>query len=133
MPALQNSIGNTPDEFYFEDLQGAIALRKMELEIWTRPGVDGAGARKTGYRGRPFQLRSVHYVADWLATQEALIAYQQLIGEDPVEVIQHDNSFGTFLVLDVEQLPETHACYNVIGSIVDDPQVLQYCLWTLLG
>jgi hypothetical protein len=134
MPALQNSIGNSPDEFYFEDLQGAIVLRAQKLQLLERLGIDGTGVRKTGVRGVPFQLRSVHYVADWDATEEALLAYQSLIGAEPVDVWQHDVLFGTFLVLNVEQLPETRACYNVTpGTIVENPECLQYCLWTLLG
>ena len=133
MPVLQNSIGDNPDEFFFEDLQGALdAPHRWGIELWNRPGLAGTFARKTFQHAAPVQVRSVHYVADWLATHDALEAYRGLIGEDPVDVWQHDVYVGKFVVLDVVQLPETRACYNVIGSIVSNPEVMQYCLWTLM-
>jgi hypothetical protein len=133
MPVLQNSIGDEGDEFFFEDLQGTlIAPHKWNLELWNRPGRFGTIARKLFQTAPPVQVRSVHYIEDWLTAHQAIEAYQALIGEDPVDVWQHDVYVGKFVVIDVFQLPETRACYNAIGTIVDNPEVIQYCQWTLL-
>jgi len=113
-------------------LQGNIGLRTEQLEIFSRPGIDGAGARKTGSRARPVTLRSISYVADWTAAKAALVAYQGLIGQDPKTVIQHSINWGSFLVLNVSQT-EARAVENAIGTIVATPTVRLVCDWSILG
>lgn len=128
MPVLTNKI----DTLFFDDLRGNIPLREQQLETFTRPGIDGVGFRKTGKRSRPATMRTTHYVADWAAAESAITAYQALVDVDPVVIIQHSNSWGTFKIMSVKQV-EAKAVTSVIGSIVNNPQVLQICEWTILG
>lgn len=127
MPVLTNKI----DTLFFDDLRGNIPLREQQLETFTRPGIDGVGFRKTGKRSQPTTLRTTHYVADWDAAKDAITAYQALVDTDPVTIIQHSTDWGTFKVMSVKQV-EAKAVTSVIGSLVNNPQVLQTCEWTVI-
>ena len=116
----------------FEDLQGNLIKRGEKLEIFSRPGIDGVGARKTGKRTGPFTVTSVHYVLDFQAARDAVTTYQAMRGVDPVEVIQHSISHGTYLVVDVQQV-RVEAVLGVGSTLVTDPEVRQICQWTLIG
>lgn len=129
MPIYTNSI----DEFEFEDIVGRLQPKAEQLEVIVRPGRDGEILAKTGVRAVPSQIVTMHYVADWLAAKAALEAYISLIDGDPYEVIQRDETFGYFRVLSVVELPQTRAVTNVIGSIIPNPGVQQFCAWTLIS
>lgn len=129
MPIYTNSI----DEFEFEDMVGRLHLPAEQLESIVRPGKEGETLRKMAPRAITSQIETMHFVADWAAAKTAYAAYQALIGADPVEVIQHDESFGMFHVIGVVESPKTQAVFRVNGSIIPNPTVRQYCLWTLLA
>lgn len=124
---------NTIDAFEFEDMVGRLHPKAEQLEVLIRPGHDGETLRKTGVRAQPSQIVTMHFVADWAAAKAALEAYLGLIDGEAYEVVQHDESYGYFNVLNVVELRQTRFCTNVIGSIVANPSVQQFVQWTLLS
>jgi hypothetical protein len=129
MPVQTNSIG----DFTFIDLVGTIYLRQESLEVIERPGVVGTGFRKLAARGKPFELVSINYVWDFATARTALIAYNALVGEDPVAVIRNSINYGTFVVLNVTEAEPPFAVYNVIGTPDTSVQVRQTIKWQLHG
>lgn len=129
MPAFTNSI----DEYLFEGLYGRLNPKAEQLEVIVRPGHKGETTRRTGVRGAPSQIVTMHYIADWEAARNAIDAYTDLIDGRPYQVIQNDVDYGWFKVLNVVEMPNTHACTRVNGSILSDPGVQQYCQWTLIS
>jgi hypothetical protein len=121
---------NTIDSEQFEDIRGSLQPESEELEVFSRPGKDGSTVRLTGVRGRPVQIQTLHYVADFTAAKNALSAYVQMKDGGNVVIVQHSVNFGNFRILDVVEI-EARASTNVIGSIVSNPTVRQVCLWTV--
>ena len=128
MPIHTNSIGIHT----FEDLKGNVQKRGEQLQRFVRPGIDGAGYRMTGARTNPFSLISVHYVLSHTAAKDALEAYQLLIDQDPVVLIQNSVNHGTYKVLSVQQI-SSFAVTASVGTLIADAEVLQRCRWTLEG
>lgn len=134
MPVHINKIG----EFQFLEMEGSPELRKQRLEIIERFGVDGSGVRKTGKRGRPFQIRTMNYEESFESAKAKFDLYKLLIGDDHQEWIRQSVSEGTFLVLDVVE-QDRYAIFNSIGGIQDDPdhpvnhECCHVVVWTLLG
>lgn len=121
---------NTIDAYQFEDIRGSLQPRSEELEIFARPGKDDTTVRLTGVRGRPTQIITVHYVADFTAAKNALSSYVQLKDGASYEIVQHSISFGDFRILDVVEV-ESRAVANVIGSLISGATVRQICQWTV--
>lgn len=121
---------NTIDSYEFEDIRGSLQPESEELELFSRPGKDGTTVRLTGVRGRPTQIQTLHYVADFTAAKNAISDYVQLKDGGNVEIVQHTVSFGNFRILDVVEL-QARAVTNVTGSIIATPTVMQVCLWTV--
>jgi hypothetical protein len=127
VPILVNSIGSA----VFFDLIGTIYLRQEQIEVIERPGVDGSGARKSGARGKPFQLLAVSYHDSWSAFHTAMTAFKAYPGTDPQTLTRNGESYGSFLVLDVMEARPPQAVLNVAGS--PSSQVRAETAWTLLG
>lgn len=134
MPIHTNSIG----DFEFLEIQGPPYLRQEQLEIIERLGVSGSGVRKTGERGKPFQVTTTNYEESFETAKNKLDEYKLLVGADPVEFIRNDLSEGTFLVLNVIER-DRYAIFNAIGGLQEDeahPVSHECChivTWTLLG
>lgn len=126
MPVHTNTIGAQQ----FEDIRGSLQPESEELEVFARPGKDGTTVRLTGVRGRPVQIQTLHYVADFTAAKNALSAYVQLKDGANVEIVQHSVSFGDFRILDVVEI-QARAVANVIGSLIPGAGVMQVCQWTV--
>lgn len=144
MPIYANRIvhGTDPDDpadyYPFEDMLGRLQPKQERLEAFVRRGHRGETLRKTGVRGVPFGLVTMHYVLDWAAAKTALLAYADLAEGDQHQIIQHSTNYGWFRVLEVVELPQTRYVANVIGSILQAeqsllPTVQQWVQWTLLG
>lgn len=116
----------------FEDIRGRLQPTAEKLEVFIRPGIDFEYVRKTGVRGAPSQIQTLHYVESWASAATALEAYVSLIDGSVYEIIQHTTSYGYFRILDVTEL-NAQAVANVIGSIVTTPTVLQLCGWTVVS
>lgn len=121
---------NTIDAYEFEDIRGSLQPRSEDLEVFSRPGKDDTTVRLTGVRGKPVQIQTMHYVADFEAAKNALSAYVQLKDGASYEIVQHTTSFGNFRILDVAQV-SARAVANVVGSIVPGATVEQTCQWTV--
>lgn len=121
---------NTIDSEQFEDIRGSLQPESEELEVFARPGKDGTTVRLTGLHGRPVQIQTLHYVADFAAAKAALTAYVQMKDGANYEITQHSVSFGDFRILDVVEV-EARAVTNVIGSIIANATVRQICQWTV--
>lgn len=123
---------NTIDAFEFEDIRGRLQPKAEQLEVIVRPGHAGETTRRTGVRAVPSQILTLHYVLDWEAARDALVAYTDLIGLEPVEVIQHSLSYGYFKILNVAEA-EARAVVNVTGQLIPGAEVLHVVQWTLLS
>lgn len=121
---------NTIDAYQFEYIRGSLQPRSEELEVFTRPGLDDTTIRLTGVRGRPVQIQTMHYVADFTAAKNALSAYVQLKDGASYEIVQHSISMGNYRILDVVEV-YARAVTNVTGSLITNPTVEQVCLWTV--
>lgn len=122
---------NTIDAYSFEDIRNSLQPSSEELELFTRPGKDGVTLRLLGERGRPCQIFTMHYVADFTAAKSALSSYVQLKDGGVHEIIQHTTSFGDFFILDVVEA-ESRAVSGVVGSLIPGATVRQICQWTVL-
>ena len=111
-----NSIG----EYVFIGLHGNPDPPKEAVEIMERPGVDGIGVWRLGRWGKPFFMRSQVDVASMAAAAVLLGRYRDMIGQDPVSMIQDnvDSAACGFLVVveDVRQ-ERCHAIENSTGGI----------------
>lgn len=122
----------------FEDFQGAFQPKEEQLEVHVRLGFDGESTRKTGVRGDPFPLLSIHYVADRSAAKSAIEAYLSLIDGNPYEFYQHGTSFGFYKVLKLNVLPLI-ACGSVVGALLQEltspitPTIILVCEWLLVS
>lgn len=126
MPVHTNTIAG----YQFEVLRNSLQPSSEEMELFTRPGKDGVTVRLLGLRGRPHQIFTVHYVADFEAAKDALSTYVALKDGDSYEIVQHSVSFGDFRILDVVEV-DARAVANVNGSILPNPGVMQVCQWTV--
>jgi hypothetical protein len=138
MPIHANRIvfGSDPDEpndyYAFEDMRGRLQPKQQQLEVTVRRGRRGETLRQTGIRAIPSQIQTIHYVEDWEAAKDALVAYGDLVGA-LVQVIQHSENFGYFKVLGPVVEVDARACENVVGSLIATPTVLQVVQWTLIS
>jgi hypothetical protein len=129
MPTLVQKI----DTFDFDALVGDLDLPGEKVEVFTRPGIDGHGAREVGSRGVPTKLQAMLYVADWDDVETKLAAYKAIAGTDPVTIIKNGTTWGKFLIIEVRNLPSTHAVLHAIGSITaGNPEVRMNTEWTVL-
>lgn len=126
MPLLTNSIKT----FTFDDLVGALPLRQEKLEIFTRPGIDGPGARKLGQQGGRSTLKTVRFCEDWQDAEDTLVNYQELPGQNAVAIVRNSINHGTFLIVSVREV-KVQAVSNAVGTLVTDPQVRLECEWTV--
>ena len=125
---MENSI----DVFRFEDLRDNVPSPRERLEMFTRNGFDGHGARKVGFRSESLQMRSIRFEKDWEAARLLLKRYQELIGVGPVSIVQHDHFFGSYFVSEVIEV-RTVAVTSTGGTIIQDPSVMMECRWSLWG
>lgn len=127
-----NSIGS----FQFVALIGEPETVKDQIELHSRPGVDGLQAQMLGTRGTPFTIRSHVDTADRQAAREQYLAYVDLIGSDPVDVIWWDVSLGSeatlFLVLDVRQVAAKDIAGSA-GGLTNGGAGLLICDWDLVA
>ncbi len=129
--ALWNQIGPFP----FLDLRGGIERFKQEVEILARPGVNGAGFKQLGLKGRPFNC---HSRVDAESVQDAQLAwenYSLIVGDgNAYYVAQYGTDFTIFgvqfIVLDV-RLVTIKAMALFQGGIFPPSQGWIEAEWTL--
>lgn len=111
-----NSIG----EYVFIGLHGNPDPPKEAVEILERPGVDGVGVWRLGRWGKSFLMRSAVDVASMAAAATLFDRYRDLIGQDPVSLIQ-DNvdsaARGWLVVVEDVRQERCHAVMNSTGGI----------------
>jgi hypothetical protein len=128
MALPENSIG----AYDFDALNGRLQPKAEQLEVIVRPGHDGETTRKTGVRGLPSQIQTLHYVADRTAAQTAIVAYTALIGAAPQEITQRDVSFGYFKIINVVEVLVAD-CMKVVNPLIADPTAVQIVQWTVVS
>ena len=118
-----NAISNDPDPLLasvgarFDDLSGEVITRAEQIEILSRPGVDGSGARRLGKRGEPFELTSVVYGPNWAWAKAGQLYYKAMVGQDPFYVIKQSVNWGTYILLGVN-IVRTEAVVSVCGNAI---------------
>lgn len=136
MPVTEKRIAN----FEFLDLRGAPNLFETEIEVITRPNLDGTILRELGKRGRPFTLNSVVDVIDVHDGRTVANDYRDLVGGGPVELVWHDYDFEVFDSKQIVVLRVEIASIRSIGAIAGAirPQsptaseAILRCVWNLL-
>lgn len=137
MALLTNLIVFDPEDeeegfFAFDDIVAAFQPKMQQLEVIVRGGVDGEALRETGVRAKPSQMRTLHAFADRGDAKAALEEYRALMDGLPYEIIQHDESFGFFRVLDIVAQPLTPIAVGC-GYLVANPTVLQVLDWVVIS
>lgn len=118
--------------FFFDDILGALQPKAQQLEVILRPGVDGESLRETGVRAIPSPIRTLHAFLDRGDALTALEQYLTLIDGNPYEIVQHDESYGFFRVLAIQN-QQLLPIATGAGWLVDNPTVLQILDWVVLG
>lgn len=131
MPFHDNKIIDGVTEYAFENMIGRLQPKAEQLEVVVRRGHAGESLRKTGVRALPSTILTIHYVEDWTAAQNAIDAYDDLIGE-VVQVIQHTTDYGYFKVLGVVE-QDARPVENVVGSLIATPTVIHLVQWQLIS
>ncbi len=80
---MAESIG----DFTFVCLKGQPGVVQQEIELITRPGVDGTGLLRTGRRGQPFDLETGVDTQTLEAGRTLFNQYKALSGTDPVKMV----------------------------------------------
>lgn len=127
-----NSIG----EFGFLSLIGHPPGIQQELELLQRPGVNGVGLWKTGFRGRPFRLRSLVDAQSKEDAREYYTLYCELIGADPVQLIysDHDSEDEGYRVAVLSVTPlDIRALANSAGGLNSPSLGWIECDWDLVS
>jgi hypothetical protein len=126
---------NSIDKYQFLALKGQIEMPHKQVDIQQRRGVDGTEITVTGTRAIPFSLVSFRDEVDIDTAQTILIVMRQLIGQDPVVLIQDDfdvSVFNQVAVLDVRLLSLT-AITESVGGFLGAPKAFMVLEWTLIG
>jgi hypothetical protein len=127
----------TQQTYAFIDMIGSIQVPTEQLEVTQRGGVPGSFISRLGLHGRPFQLITINYVADFAAAAAAQVAYNALKSVDyGVKVIKQSVTYPDPLqVLDVvEAEPPRGVSKTVGGFTANTPnEVRQVMRWTLLA
>jgi len=102
--------------YTFVDMQGSVEFAQQELELLERPGVDGTFFRKTGVRGKPFQIRAVGYTTSFTTQAAAMYNLRALVNADyGVRLTKHSVEYlAPLYVLRVDGI-EPQACLNAVG------------------
>lgn len=136
MPA--NSWYHKVDRFTFQFWDGAApGTPQQSVETYARAGVAGSGLRVLGVRGQQFEATLTEHFPTFAIARPQVLAYQSLVGLDPVEVwwqrIRLRQTQRTkYAVLAVQELDcQTHVRligprYNYAGGVA------LVTRWTLL-
>lgn len=131
MASSLNMIGS----FFFVALRGYPDVPKPQLEVETRPAVNGAQVTFLGYHPQRFTLRSQVDAPTFFAARQLFIAYQSLIGAAPVLCIWSGYDLSAegllHLVLDVRCV-QCKTIPLAIGGINPPSQGYLECDWDLL-
>jgi len=109
---MTNSIG----DHVFIALHGNPVPPKECVQVLERPGVDGVGVWRTGKRGVPFMMQSSIDAESMAKAAETMETYKELIGQDPVSMIQDnvDSTARGWLVI-VENVSQER-CHAIESS-----------------
>lgn len=118
--------------YFFIDLQGRPQFAQQQKEYIQRPGVNGTYARKTGVRGKPFQLVSKNYIPTFVDGANLMALYRGLTDVDyGVRLTQHSVTHDAALdVVEVDEV-ELFAVNNVAGGFFGGEQACQVIRWIL--
>ena len=111
-------------------------MQTQNLHIFERDGVDGNFIMETGFRGKPFTIRTT-VDADNLGDAAALyVSYTALINGIPVAITWHDIDTSVtnvfYQVLDVRPVPDgIRWLGNSIGGLNGGGAICE-CDWDLL-
>lgn len=133
---ILDATGSATATQQFQDLLGITTWERMQVELLTRPGVDGVGVRELGSRGTPFEIVTLEYRTSLSAARTAAEAYQDYIGSGApygVRVTQADVDQGVFGVLDVRLAAQPHAIATAVGSLIANPGAVLLMRWTLVN
>ncbi len=129
--ALTHSIGR----FTFLGLSGEVSPPKEIVSADERPAVNGTELTKEGTKGRPFIMFSWVDAESYASAHNRGLEYRELVGGDPVELIQADCAFSLagFKVAVLDVTYKATAIGTSHGGL--NPPSLGYleAQWTLLA
>ena len=119
--------------YEFIELVRPADIHDEDVEIITRPGVDGIILRRLGKRGKPFDLISREDVASLTAGRQGISAYKDMIGGDAVVVIQNGVTLAPdYFVVAVRPL-RLRAIATATGGLNPPSNAWLECAWTLVA
>lgn len=133
MALPRNEIG--PHRFFH--MTGHARVIGDDVELITRPGIDGVQAILTGQRGKPFTLTTYTDAADVAAAHELFLDYSGQRGLTllPLVIRDIDHSAAPestrVLVLDVRKV-QCRRVPAIVGGLNPDSQALLICEWQLI-
>jgi hypothetical protein len=134
-PSAFSSMSASIGDHQFLRLAGNPEAIKERLVLLARPGVPGVAIWKSGQRGEPFTLRSIVDQANGPAAWSTYLAYCQLIGKDPVDLVWSGMLLTTettkIAVLDVRQV-RLIGLLGAIGGLNAPSHALLECEWNLV-
>jgi hypothetical protein len=118
--------------FLFIDLKGRPQFAQQQKERIVRVGVNGHYSRKTGIRGKPFQLISTMYWPNFEDAANVMALYRGLTNVNyGVKLAQHSVLFDATLEVDEVDEVDLFAVLNVAGGFFGGEQACQIVRWQL--
>ena len=129
---LLNKIGN--HQFLF--LRGPWQPPVEHVRVESRPGIDGVELTRLAKHGQPFRWLSQVDAAHGHEAHDFLIAYRELVGQDPVTVVKDNRNSDTdgfkCAVLAVEQV-RLVALGTAMGGLNPPSRAWLECAGTLIA
>ena len=133
-------MANRIADFEFVTLHGSPEPLREQVDVGSRPGVEGNDIWRTAQRGIPFQLRSMVDCESFTDADSLYSQYLALIGEDPVLLewsgVEQDDRGYDVVVVAVQRVRAGELLIDVGGTLDSDPgggKGFLECDWTLIA
>jgi hypothetical protein len=119
-------------QFGFIKLSRPASFGMTRLEREVRPGVDGVTVWNTAWRAEPFQLLSVTDCENVGDARATLRAYEQIVGEGPVELWFGNQFDSNVIVHSVVPIDDgTYQTLLGVGGRLGTSFGMLHAAWTL--
>jgi len=116
----------------FLSLSGILDSAGEQVELFSRPGVDGVGAALVGSRAEPVDCISQRDVDDAAAVLTTIAEYKAYLGTVQTVIDERGATITNVLVLRVTPI-RAQAIKSAVGKLSTTAGFLLICRWTLLA